>query len=64
MAHRITPEQHIEEFFRTAPLEQCAIQRDRIELILRVRGGIPAPAKRGRPRKKAEGPITTKDGTA
>lgn len=58
MARKITPAEHIENFFRTCTTEEALTQRDRIELILRVReiGGV--PAKRGRPRsKRAKGPL-------
>jgi len=58
MAHKITPAEHIENFFRTCSTEEALIQRDRIELILRVREIGEVPKKRGRPRtKKAKGPL-------
>lgn len=59
MAKRVSPEEHIEQFFLTSSLEQCAIQRDRIDLIIRIRGGEPSKPKRGRkPATKNAPPIS------
>jgi hypothetical protein len=48
---RITPREHIENFFTTEPLPDCLIERDRIDLILKVRGGPQTTPKRERKRK-------------
>ena len=57
---RLTPEDHVQNYFMTATPESCAIMLDKVTLIMRVRA-IPGPApKLGRPRKqKAKPPITT-----
>jgi hypothetical protein len=53
---RLTPEDHVQNYFMTAAPEACAIMLDKVQLIMRVRA-IPGPApKLGRPRKKREAP--------
>jgi hypothetical protein len=62
MGRRITDEERIEQFFRTAKVDACAVQREKINLIMRVRFPDLAPAKRGRPRKpKAKPPIAAQE---
>ena len=63
MSRRISVEEHIEQFFRTAKLDACSVQREKIELIMRIRFPETAPAKRGRPRTpKPKPPITPDEG--
>ncbi len=54
MAQRVSPEEHIEQFFRTQKGDACAVQRDKIDLIMRVRFPDLAPVKRGRKKKTKE----------
>jgi hypothetical protein len=58
MPKRLSDVERLEAYFLTAPVEQCVLQRDRIDLILRARGGAPVPPVRGRkPKVKAAPPI-------
>jgi hypothetical protein len=48
---RLTPEDHVQNYFMTATPEACAIMLDKVQLIMKVRA-IPGPApKLGRPKK-------------
>ena len=60
---RLTPEDHVQNYFMTATPEACAIMLDKVQLIMRVRAipGLAQPhyglsPKLGRPRKKREAP--------
>ena len=60
MPRRLSDVERLEVYFLTAPVEQCVLQRDRIDLILRARGGAPVPPARGRKSKaKTAPPIGT-----
>ncbi len=56
MPQRVSSEEHIEQFFRTNKADACAIQRDKIDLIMRVRFPDLAPVKRGRKAKAKKAP--------
>ncbi len=56
MAQRVSPEEHIEHFFRSSKQDACAVQRDKIDLIMRVRFPDLAPVKRGRKAKAKRAP--------
>lgn len=62
MPKRVTPEEHIEGFFTRESQPKCIAQRERIDLMMRVRFPELQDPKRGRPRKrKGKPPITTED---
>ncbi len=60
MAKRITPGEHVVNFFMLSSFDDCETARDRINLIMRVRfPDKAAPPKRGRKPSKKPGPLAT-----
>lgn len=60
---RLTPRDRIEDFFKTAPEDDCHIQMERVHLILELRSFAvvsPAIAKRTRKAKVKEASEATK----
>lgn len=59
MPRRVTAEEHIEGYFTRESQPKCIAQRERIDLMMRVRFPELQDPKRGRPRKKKGKPQIT-----